>query len=69
MLSKVKKISQKAINTIVTIRIVRIGMVIDQDSSVVVGWKRKKMVDNSEQFTLISKGRKEISEINIDHTF
>ena len=44
-------------------------MVIDQDASIIVGWKRKKLILNTEQYSLISKGRKNISEIDIDHTF
>lgn len=51
-----------------TINIVKVGMIISSDADVIVGWRRKKMVDNSEMLNLASNGSR-VAEIKVNHIF
>tara|TARA_B110000285_G_C14587580_1_gene364912 strand:+ start:115 stop:315 length:201 start_codon:yes stop_codon:yes gene_type:complete len=51
-----------------TINISKVGMILSSDADVIVGWRRKKMVDNSEMINLVSNGSG-VAEMVVDHIF
>ena len=60
--------AQKAQLSILTINIVKVGMVVYSDTSVIVGWQRNKMIDNSDVVNIVSNGT-QVSEVAVDHIF